>query len=394
MAGRTHTWNAYESSLTGPLVSGATSVAVDSALGLVAPIYLVLDPDVPDKREWIRVNTINGNVLENLVRDQAGSVGDIDHLAGAKIRTIMTKQNLDDIWDDIEAGELALTQHITDGGDPHAQAGYLKRADTDALYVELSGDIMSGFLTLFADPTTGLHAATKQYVDSEIDTDIATHTAIVDAHHEKYTDAEAIAAVGPHTTLHADLTDVAEDDHHVKYTDAEAIAAGDGNFLPLTGGVVAGRLQVEGGNAANPGYGFDGDTGTGMHWAGSGAVGFSSNGTDVALFQPSAVYLPKIYSSSSGLTPNVAVDSQGRMWRGTSARKDKSNIASAAHLADLTLEPVTFDHNAGGSFIGFIADDMPIEEAIVRDLDGAVENYDVRAVVAILAAKVARLESA
>jgi hypothetical protein len=36
----------------------------------------------------------------------------------------------------------------------------------DATYVNVNGDTMTGFLTLNADPTSALHAATKQYVDS------------------------------------------------------------------------------------------------------------------------------------------------------------------------------------------------------------------------------------
>lgn len=34
-------------------------------------------------------------------------------------------------------------------------------------YVKKTGDTMSGFLTLNADPTAALHAATKSYVDGE-----------------------------------------------------------------------------------------------------------------------------------------------------------------------------------------------------------------------------------
>lgn len=35
----------------------------------------------------------------------------------------------------------------------------------DSVYVNVSGDTLTGFLTLHADPTNNLHAATKQYVD-------------------------------------------------------------------------------------------------------------------------------------------------------------------------------------------------------------------------------------
>lgn len=46
----------------------------------------------------------------------------------------------------------------------------LAEADIPALtgYVEIAGDTMTGFLTLNADPTSGLHAATKDYVDNSV----------------------------------------------------------------------------------------------------------------------------------------------------------------------------------------------------------------------------------
>ncbi len=167
MTRRSNNWNAFETGTTGQLAIGATSVAVDSAAGLVAPIYMVIDPDDPTKREWIRVNSINANNLENIVRNLPGSVGDVLHEAGAKIRSVPTKQIFDDIFQDIEDDVLNLTQHETDGGDPHAQAGYLKQADSDALYVRLVGSTMTGPLVLFSDPTVAFGAATKQYVDTQ-----------------------------------------------------------------------------------------------------------------------------------------------------------------------------------------------------------------------------------
>jgi hypothetical protein len=166
MSRRTNTWNGYESSLASALLAGATSVLVDSAIGLVAPLYLVVDPDVPEKREWILINIINGNSLENIVRDQQGSVGNIDHDAGAKVRAVFTKQFQDDVFDDIEDIESSVIVHVQDAGDPHSAAGYMKQSQADVRYVQLSGaEAMTGPLTLSADPTADLHAATKQYVD-------------------------------------------------------------------------------------------------------------------------------------------------------------------------------------------------------------------------------------
>ena len=43
-----------------------------------------------------------------------------------------------------------------------------KKSAADSDYVNVSGDVMTGFLTLNADPTINLHAATKQYVDNYI----------------------------------------------------------------------------------------------------------------------------------------------------------------------------------------------------------------------------------
>jgi hypothetical protein len=55
---------------------------------------------------------------------------------------------------------------------------------------------------------------------------LAAHEADVGAHHARYTDAEAVTAVGPHFSGdHDDLTNVRTDQHHARYTDAEAVTA-------------------------------------------------------------------------------------------------------------------------------------------------------------------------
>ena len=61
---------------------------------------------------------------------------------------------------------------------------------------------------------------------------------------------------------HALLSNVTSAQHHTKYTDAEAIAAvgdpGAGVYLPLTGGVLSGDLRVEGTVMASGGSNGDG----------------------------------------------------------------------------------------------------------------------------------------
>ena len=267
MSRRTFTWNAFETELTQALLSGVTTAVVDSVVGLAAPLYLVVDPDEPLKREWIRVNTINGNNLENIVRGLSGSVGGaggVDHDPGAKVRAMFSMQNLDDIFLDILDNTDAGGIHIGDPGDPHANAGYLKLAAANGLYVNKDGDVMTGLLTLSGAPTANLHAATKLYVDDLVGgipifsglhsdlTDLpdpsAHHTRYTDNesqlamglindinpfHHNRYTDGEAVSAVGPHFSgVHGDLSGIGAADHHAKYTDGEAVAAvaASGNY--------------------------------------------------------------------------------------------------------------------------------------------------------------------
>jgi hypothetical protein len=46
------------------------------------------------------------------------------------------------------------------------ETGDLTKAQADSYYVDVTGDTMTGFLSLHTDPTASLHAATKQYVDN------------------------------------------------------------------------------------------------------------------------------------------------------------------------------------------------------------------------------------
>ena len=238
MANKTNNWNAYESSTTAPFVAGADSVQVDNADGLVAPIYLVIDPDVVDKREWILVRAINGTLLENIVRGLEGSVGTpgqgVDHIAGAKVRSVPTKQIFDDLFGDIETNAADLVAHVADTGDPHSAAGYMKLTTGDARYLNLVGGTMQGAILMGTSPGAGnkirnLAAGTatgdainwdqfQNAVAGGFDGDHASLTNVLtDQHHTKYTDAEAVLAMGP-------LNDN-NDYNHNRYEDADAVAA-------------------------------------------------------------------------------------------------------------------------------------------------------------------------
>ncbi len=209
MSRRTQNRNQYESTTVGELAAGAFSVTVDSAAGLTIdqPIYLVIEPDIPGQREWIRVNSITGNQL-NIAnpngRDLTGSDGDKTHPAGSKVRSVPTQQIFEDLFQDIEETESAAITHANSGGDPHANAGYLVLSETDARYVRLDVDT-----TL--NPTVNIKTAETVFVSVDlvpkayVDTQDNAHDGLAGAHgtkddsnphnHDRYADQEAIDAV-------------------------------------------------------------------------------------------------------------------------------------------------------------------------------------------------------
>ncbi len=166
MSRRSNSWNAFESGLASAVSSGDTTFVLDSALGLVAPGYLVVDPDDPNLREYFKFDTVNGSSLEGILRGLDGSAaGAQAHDSGARVRAVAVKQWLDDIFDDIEDLEDWDFDHVNTEPDPHPQ--YLTVTEGDALYLALAGGTLTGPLTLAADPLSALQAATKQYVDNQ-----------------------------------------------------------------------------------------------------------------------------------------------------------------------------------------------------------------------------------
>ena len=448
MSTQSHTYNAYESQLDGPLSAGATSVALVSALGLEAPVYLVIDPDVPAKREWIRVTAININTIDAMDRGLEGSNGPagtgVDHDSGAVIRAIFTSQLQDDLFFDINALETWDTDHVADSN-PHpvyltqgegdaqyiqldggnaptadipwgtnritsladaqadgdavnrgqvlaADAGHVAAADPHVVYLKLLGGQMAGEIdmgnfkiTSVGAPTLNGDAATKQYVDDEIG-------------------GLPIAFDGDH----ASLTNVTADQHHVKYLDSDAvlaiqnsglyysIAESEAAFFSSGEDIDPNSIDVAFGTAVNPTYGFLGANQLGMYAAQTAILGFSAGGVETMIVGQAVVRAGAIYNQQAGTGANVFVDNTGQLFRITSARKYKSNIVDAPELADLVLNPVTFRHNAASNDqIGFIADDLAVQDERIGVFEeGEVESYSTNAVLAILAAKVNRLEGA
>lgn len=176
-------------------------------------------------------------------------------------------------------------------------------------------------------------------------------------------------------------------------------ASAGGVMQFLTGDSTNAGIRCAGGSESVPGYTFNGDTDNGMYLSGTNVIGFSTGGSAklvIGSFFTSAA----IYDNTTASAANVycSTTQPGRMLRSTSAAKYKTNIQDASDkLADIDLRPVEWDSLTDDIHqFGFIADDIAavLPEAGDYDTDGEVENYDFRAVLAVLAAKVNRLEEA
>ncbi len=129
MARRTYSPNALEPVLASSMTGGSTTVPLDSATGLTAPGYMVIDPDDIAKREFFKFESINVNTLETLTRGLTGSAGGaVAHDAGAPVRTVFTSQSLDDLFLDIidlETAEHAESHTILSHSDTNATGAEL-----------------------------------------------------------------------------------------------------------------------------------------------------------------------------------------------------------------------------------------------------------------------------
>ena len=170
---RSYTWNAFETTLNGAIDGTTSNIVLTSVTGLRQPSgYLVIDPDTAANREYVKYATISGSTLQGVTRGLAGGQTNQSHSSGAVVRAVAMHQQFDDLWDTIEDLDDWADQHLI-AADPHASAGYLQVADTNALYLALAGGTMTGNLdmnsnniTNVADPAGADGAMPRSYADA------------------------------------------------------------------------------------------------------------------------------------------------------------------------------------------------------------------------------------
>lgn len=145
-------------------------------------------------------------------------------------------------------------------------------------------------------------------------------------------------------------------------------------------------------------YSFHGDGHTYFGRNADNVLEVVTGGTQ-AMQWGTAVLSTAIRDATTGAAANGFVNStSGVLGRSTSARKYKTRITyNVDYLADIELRPAKFYRKDDKRwFYGMIADDLAEQDPLLGDYDeeGNVENYDDREVLAILAAKVNRLEKA
>jgi hypothetical protein len=162
-----------------------------------------------------------------------------------------------------------------------------------------------------------------------------------------------------------------------------------------------GSLYASDGTAAAPAIRFLGDQNTGFYRPASDQINVTCGATPVVGMSTAEINcVPQIksggvYNATTGSAANMHIASTGLMYRSTSSRRYKDQITQALNLADIDLTPVRFWSLTDERWqYGFVAEDVAavLPEAAELNEAGEVENYDLRAVVAVLAAKVARLE--
>lgn len=165
-----------------------------------------------------------------------------------------------------------------------------------------------------------------------------------------------------------------------------------GNTMAITGTSLV-RTAV--GSVGAPSFTFDTDTDTGMYLASDGVLAFATGGVLRGSFQADGIYATTPNTSGSAANLVTAGSAHNNFQRSTSALKYKSRVTTKVdYLADIDLIPTKHWRKDDKRWrYGLIADWLGAQDRLLGVYeDGEIDNYDDRAVMAVMAAKIARLE--
>ena len=156
-----------------------------------------------------------------------------------------------------------------------------------------------------------------------------------------------------------------------------------------------GPLDAVQGSEAAPLIAVPNDLDTGLFWPAADQFAVSAGNRRVLWISNNQFISPNTDSDTTGTAANVFCGTGGRLQRSTSARKYKSRINyNVDYLAGLELRPTKhYRPDDKAWYFGFIADDLGKQHKLLGVWrDGEIEDYDQRAVMAVMAAKINRLE--
>lgn len=164
----------------------------------------------------------------------------------------------------------------------------------------------------------------------------------------------------------------------------------------LTGAATSSAYITSGaGTVSLPAFAFRGDTDTGMYRVGTNIVGLAGGGTLGLQVGGSAVKSTMIRDSTTANAANTYIaTTDGQIYRSTSALKYKTNVETLTGVP--RLRGVTYTSTLDDTRrIGLIADEVAdvLPEAAVYNEDGDIEDYDTKAVLGYLVARVNDLEA-
>ena len=210
---RTNLVNAVDVELAAPVAPPDLTIEVDDAAPLPpVPFYLVVDPfNDTQGREYMLCALVVGTTL-TVTRNLAGTDSDV-HDTGDVVRITIAAQHIEDIWDGIEGipPQTFLHADLTDVG-ALPSAHHPRYIDSEAVAAVVTAAL---FLPLAGGTMAGIiNAGSFPLIN------LLGPTDPTDAANKAYVDSQDHDHATP-IGVHAALPEV----HHIRYTDAEAIAA-------------------------------------------------------------------------------------------------------------------------------------------------------------------------